>query len=153
MFRKTKALSSVSSVSSVVVCLCVLPVLVAAQAKTWTIPDGAAGEKSPISSSPDVLKHGESLYKSQCAGCHGPKGLGDGTQVDKKDRAHRPANLAISRNPEGVVFYKVWNGRKDPDMPAFKSRMTRDEAWAVVAYVTGVLRSPAPSSASPPAAR
>jgi len=52
-----------------------------------------------------------------------------------------------------VVFYKVWNGRKDPDMPAFKSRMTRDEAWAVVAYVTGVLRSPAPSSASPPAAR
>ena len=164
MFLKTTVHSSVSSVSSVVerfrlverfrmvACiLCVLPVLAAAQAKTWTIPDGAAGEKNPIASSPDVLKHGESLYKSQCVGCHGPKGLGDGTQVDKKDRAHRPANLAISRNPEGVVFYKVWNGRKDPDMPAFKSRMTRDEVWAVVAYVTGVLRSPAPSS-PPPAA-
>jgi mono/diheme cytochrome c family protein len=40
----------------------------------------------------------------------------------------------MSRNPEGVVFYKIWNGRKDPDMPAFKSQMTKDEAWAVVAY-------------------
>ena len=105
---------------------------------TWTIPEGANNEKNPLTSTPEVLKHGESLYKSNCAGCHGPKGLGDGSAVDKKDRKNRPANLTQSRNPEGVVFYKIWNGRKDPDMPAFKSRMTKDEVWAVVSYVTSL---------------
>jgi mono/diheme cytochrome c family protein len=119
----------------VVACVFVFAALVSGQAKSWTIPDTAQTEKSPRSSAPDVLKKGESLYKSNCIGCHGPKGLGDGADVDRKDRKSRPANLTMSRNPEGVVFYKIWNGRKDPDMPAFKSRMTREEAWAAVAYV------------------
>jgi len=144
-FKRTK-LSSVSSVSSVVAsffCVLVLCALVSAQSKTWTIPASAASEKNPLSSSPELLKHGESLYKSNCAGCHGKQGHGDGPNVDPKDRKHRPANLALSRNPDGVVFYKIWNGRKDPDMPEFKSRMTKDDVWAVTAYVTGPLRSPA----------
>src|SRR5580765_220998 len=115
---------------------CLLSTLVA-QGK-WTIPEVAANEKNPLASSPDVLKKGESLYKSNCAGCHGPRGLGDGPNVDKGDRRNKPANLTLSRNPEGIVFYKVWNGRKDPDMPAFKSRMTKDETWAVVAYVVSL---------------
>ena len=136
MTTDKKVTSSVPSVSSVVACLlCVLCALTFTQAKTWTLPEGAANEKNPLASSPEVLKKGESLYKSNCAGCHGPAGLGDGPNVDKKDRTERPANLTISRNPEGVVFYKIWNGRKDPDMPAFKSRMTKDETWSVVAYV------------------
>jgi mono/diheme cytochrome c family protein len=125
--------------SSVVVTFLSLCALAVAQG-TWTIPEGANTEKNPLASTPDVLKHGESLYKSNCAGCHGPAGLGDGPNVDKKDRKNRPANLTLSRNPEGVVFYKAWNGRKDPDMPAFKSRMTKDEVWAVVAYVVSLRR-------------
>jgi mono/diheme cytochrome c family protein len=121
-----------------VACAVVFAGVVSAQSKNWTIPETAQTETNPLSSTPDVLKKGESLYKSNCLGCHGPKGLGDGPDVDRKDRRSRPANLAMSRNPDGVVFYKLWNGRKDPDMPAFKSRMTRDEAWAVVAYVVSL---------------
>ena len=129
---------SASSVSSVVACFFVFAALVCAQGKTWTIPDGAAAETSPLSPTPEVLKRGESLYKSHCVTCHGPKGLGDGPDVDRKDRANRPANLVMSRNPEGLVFYKVWNGRQDPKMPAFKSQMTKDEVWSVVAYVVSL---------------
>ena len=131
---KTRFLSA-SSVSSVVACVVVFAALLCAQEKSWTIPPDAATETNPLSSSPEILKKGESLYKSNCVGCHGPQGLGDGSEVDKKDRAHRPANLVMSRNPEGVVFYKIWNGRSDPKMPAFKSRMTKDETWAVVGFV------------------
>ena len=142
-FRSTSS----PPVSAVVACFFsvfgVLSVLSSAQAKTWTIPATAANEKNPLPSSPALFKHGESLYKSNCAGCHGPQGHGDGPNIDPKDRKHKPANLALSRNPEGVVFYKIWNGRKDPDMPEFKSRMTKDDAWAVTAYVTGPLRTPA----------
>ena len=38
------------------------------------------------------------------------------------------------KNPEGVMFYKVSNGRKKPKMTAFKDQLTEDEIWAVVAY-------------------
>jgi mono/diheme cytochrome c family protein len=130
--------ASVSSVSSVVACFLLFAVALCAQDKGWTIPEGAATEKNPLSSTPGVLKKGESLYKSHCVTCHGPKGLGDGPDVDRKDRANKPANLVMSRNPEGMVFYKVWNGRQDPKMTAFKSQMTKDEVWTVVAYVVSL---------------
>ena len=39
------------------------------------------------------------------------------------------------RNPDGVIFYKVTNGRRKPKMPAFKEELTPDQIWAVVAYV------------------
>jgi len=135
--KPKQMLSSASSVSSVVASFFVFGVLVAAQTG-WTIPQGANTETNPLATTPEVIKRGESLYKSNCAGCHGPKGMGDGPNVDRQDRKNRPANLTLSRNPDGVVFYKLWNGRKDPDMPAFKSRLTKDEAWAVVAYVTSL---------------
>ena len=132
--RKTGS-SSASSVSSVVASFFLFTALVCAQAKGWSIPENAASEKNPLNASTEVLKKGESLYKTHCATCHGPKGLGDGPSVDPHDRKNKPANLVMSRNPEGVVFYKAWNGREDPKMPAFKSRMTKEETWAVVAYV------------------
>ena len=51
----------------------------------------------------------------------------------------RPADLTLaaraSANPDGVLFYKVWNGRSRPKMPAFKSQLTKDDVWAVVEYV------------------
>ena len=106
-----------------------------AQGHGWTIPEGASAEKNPLDSTPEVLKKGEALYNSFCSTCHGRTGLGDGPDVDRKDRANRPANLTLSRNPEGVVFYKIWNGRRTPKMPAFKSQLTKDDAWTVVAYV------------------
>ena len=124
-----------SSASSVVACVFLSAALVFAQANGWSIPENAASEKNPLHASPEVLKKGESLYKTHCSTCHGPKGLGDGPSVDPHDRKNKPANLALSRNPEGVVFYKAWNGREDPKMPAFKSRMTREETWTVVTYV------------------
>jgi mono/diheme cytochrome c family protein len=39
-----------------------------------------------------------------------------------------------ARNPDGTVFYKVWNGRKSPKMPAFKDELTKDQVWQIVAY-------------------
>jgi mono/diheme cytochrome c family protein len=39
------------------------------------------------------------------------------------------------RNPDGVVFYKVWTGRQRPKMPTFKDELTEQQVWSVVAYV------------------
>jgi mono/diheme cytochrome c family protein len=46
------------------------------------------------------------------------------------------------RNSDGIVFYKIWNGRKKPKMPALKDELTKDQVWSIVAYAQ-TLRKPA----------
>jgi mono/diheme cytochrome c family protein len=105
-----------------------------AYAQGWEVPRNASTEKSPLSLTPTVLKNGRALYVSKCAKCHGPQGKGDGPDTTN-DLAHRPADLTsafrASLNPDGVLFYKIWNGRKQPTMPAFKAQLTRDQVWAL----------------------
>jgi len=103
-------------------------------ANGWQIPETAREEKSPLSPTPGVLKNGKSIYDGKCAKCHGPQGKGDGPDSDKEHPAANLSESRGSRNPDGVLFYKIWNGRKEPKMPAFKSELTKDEAWAVVEY-------------------
>jgi mono/diheme cytochrome c family protein len=107
----------------------------AASPNGWQIPETARDEKSPLSATPAVLKKGKSLYDSHCQKCHGPLGKGDGPDGDKE---HPPADLTdasrAARNTDGVLFYKIWNGRKDPKMPAFKSELSKDEVWVAVEY-------------------
>lgn len=112
------------------------------QTHNWTIPPNARNEKSPLTSSPVLLKKGHAIFMSRCQKCHGPAGKGDGPDRDPKNP---PANLTASHadeNPDGVLFYKVWNGQP-PKMPAFKSVITREEVWTVVEYAKS-LRSARP---------
>jgi len=109
------------------------------QGEGWTIPADASRLTSPVAPTPATLKKGHDLFKSNCEKCHGPEGKGNGPYADPD---HPPANLTesnASENPDGVLFYKVWNGRKP--MPAFKSLLTKDEVWTVVEYAKS-LRKP-----------
>jgi len=114
------------------------PIATLAGAQGWQIPRGASIEKSPLSPTPETLKRGKALYTSHCQKCHGPEGRGDGPD-DTNDRAHRPADLTSAfrarLNPDGVVFYKIWNGRTQPTMPALQGKLTKADVWAVVEFV------------------
>src|SRR5450631_189789 len=107
------------------------PEVTAANAAGWQIPATAAEEKNPLSPTPAVLKKGRELFVGNCQMCHGPAGKGDGPYGDPK---HPPADLTAAEISDGILFYKVWNGRKDPLMPAFKTIITKDEVWTVVTY-------------------
>jgi mono/diheme cytochrome c family protein len=109
-----------------------------ANERGWQVPERAAREKSPLSSTPAVLEKGKELFAARCEKCHGPAGKGDGRY---RDPNHPPADLSIAEDADGVMFYKVWNGRKEPLMPSFKTMMTKDEVWAAVAYAKS-LRTP-----------
>jgi mono/diheme cytochrome c family protein len=102
----------------------------------WTIPPNAAKEANPIAPNDKVLAKGKDIFKAKCQKCHGVSGKGDGPDADPK---HKPGNLTdgsrASRNPDGVMFYKVWNGRAKPKMPAFKSELSKDDIWTVITYV------------------
>ena len=114
-----------------------------AQGNGWQIPAAGRSEQSPLKPTPDVIKKGQSLFSSRCQKCHGRDATGNGPEADPNEP---PADLTdASRaavNPDGVLFYKIWNGRKSPKMPAFKSDMTKDEVWSVVEYIK-TLRKPA----------
>ena len=103
----------------------------------WTLPADAADTKSPLTVDDKVLAIGKKVYTDKCQKCHGPKGLGDGPDADP-DHAE-DMNLTnpkrADRNPDGVVFYKVLNGRRSPKMTAQKDQLSTEQIWSVVAYV------------------
>jgi mono/diheme cytochrome c family protein len=102
----------------------------------WTVPPDAQQKKSPLTADAKVLALGKSVFKSKCQKCHGPGGLGDGPDADPDHQEDMDLTKAsrASKNPEGVMFYKVSNGRKKPKMPAFKEQLSENEIWSVVAY-------------------
>lgn len=110
-----------------------------AQYQGWTIPEGGKDEKSPVKNAAEAAQKGKSLYAANCAKCHGPEGKGNGPDSDHA--ADLTDEFRTELNPEGVLYYKIWNGHLQ-DMPAFKSKLTKDEVWSLVEYLK-VLRTPA----------
>jgi mono/diheme cytochrome c family protein len=102
----------------------------------WNIPGGAATETNPVALNAGVLAKGKSLYKAKCQRCHGADGSGRGPDADP---GRPPVDLTdgrrASRNPDGVMFYKIWNGRAKPKMPAMKSDIGSTDVWKVIHYV------------------
>jgi len=103
----------------------------------WTLPPEADTTKNPLTVDAKLLATGKAIFKDKCQKCHGATGKGDGPDADpdaQEDMDLTRANRA-AKNPDGVVFFKAWNGRKKPKMPAFKDELTKEQVWAVVAYV------------------
>ncbi|HVL65800.1 MAG TPA: c-type cytochrome [Vicinamibacterales bacterium] len=105
-------------------------------ARGWTLGEDADTKKNPLVVNEKTLADGRALYKAKCARCHGPAGLGDGPDADPElTDMNLTEPKRAGRNPDGVVFYKVLNGRGRPKMPAFKDELSEEQIWAVVAYV------------------
>ena len=108
----------------------------------WNLPPTADQEKNPFAGDAKAVEAGKELYNKTCKRCHGPGGLGDGPDADPdymQDMDLTNARRA-ARNPDGIVFYKIWNGRAKPKMPAQKDELTKDQVWQIVSY-TQTLRS------------
>jgi mono/diheme cytochrome c family protein len=107
-----------------------------ADSEGWHIPESAATEVNPQPADAAALAKGKGLFKSRCQRCHGADGSGHGPESDPN---HPAGNLTdgsrASRNPDGVMFYKIWNGRAKPKMPAMSMEMTRADVWVVIQYV------------------
>jgi mono/diheme cytochrome c family protein len=108
----------------------------------WHLPEGAAAERNLVPVNDALLARGQSLYKAKCQRCHGADGAGHGPEADPD---HPAGDLtdgrAALRNPDGVMFYKIWNGRAKPKMPAMKTDMTRTDVWTVIHYVKTLRKS------------
>ena len=117
--------------------------LAAQDGNGWRIGNDAADITNPLPASAEVMAQGADLFESKCRRCHGETGRGNGPDADPDNP---PGNLTdarrAARNPDGVLFYKIWYGRRDPRMPAFGQELSRDEVWAVVHYITSLREGP-----------
>jgi len=102
----------------------------------WTIPANAKLEMNPLPASPEVIAQGRKIFESRCQRCHGKDGRGHGPEADPDHPAGNLTDrLRAAFNPDGVMFYKIWNGREAPKMPAFKNElMSREEVWTVITF-------------------
>jgi mono/diheme cytochrome c family protein len=102
----------------------------------WILPPEADKETNPFAGDAKALAAGKELYAKHCQRCHGPGGKGDGPDADPDSMMDMDLTNArrAARNPDGTVFYKVWNGRKKPKMPAFKDELSKEQAWQIVTY-------------------
>ena len=103
----------------------------------WKLPATAKEEKNPLPVNDAMLTAGKAQFAKRCVRCHGPEGKGDGPEAsaDHSEEMDLTRASRAAQNPDGVVFYKVWHGRGEPRMPAFEDQMTKEQVWAVVAYV------------------
>ncbi len=100
--------------------------------------------------SPATVKRGEFIFQNYCATCHGAGGLGNGP-VAQRGFPPPPSLLTdkTRKMKDGQLFHVLTYGQNN--MPSYASQISRDDRWAVIAYVRS-LQSAAPPQPSPPAA-
>ncbi len=91
---------------------------------------------SPIAMTEATVEQGKAIYDKFCIECHGAKGKGDGTVVNKGNYPPPPAydGSQLKDLPEGKVFHSITYGRNIA-MGSHASQLNHKERWLVVQYV------------------
>ncbi len=90
--------------------------------------------KNPLQPTPANLKHGEFLFMTDCAPCHGDNGRGKGPVAHLLRTP--PADLAMGLSkalPDGYIYGTIRNG--GIAMPPYYDIMSSHERWQVVLFV------------------
>ena len=98
------------------------------------------------------LARGAQVFRTNCASCHGELGHGDGPMA--KGMEPQPADLSAAtelRDQSPLDYYRrVTIGVVGTAMPAFETRLSPEDRWAVALYAS-VLRLPSDSGRVPAA--
>ena len=101
----------------------------------WPVPEKYLKMPNPVKSDATSIAAGKELYNQHCQSCHGKKGKGDGPKASQLDTECGDFTKAdFQKQPDGALFYKTSEGRKD--MPSYKKKIPEaNDIWAVVNYV------------------
>ncbi|MEO8812821.1 MAG: c-type cytochrome [Caulobacteraceae bacterium] len=104
------------------------------------IPSSYRSLANPLPHTRATVDKGAEVYAANCMSCHGATGLGDGEAG--RSLSLRPGNLAwLSQMPmAGWDAFMYWTiaeggGAFGTVMPAFKDALSKDDIWAVTAYI------------------
>lgn len=89
---------------------------------------------SPLTKDEANLENGKKMYTIYCASCHGKKGDGNGTLVEREKIGGVPAYNDPGRNiTEGSIYHVIMFGKGI--MGSHAGQLTNKERWQVVQYV------------------
>lgn len=115
------------------------------------VPAEYEGAQSTVAKDAATVARGGALYGEHCNRCHGPNGMGNGEAANALSPS--PALLAyMIRRPISVDEYLLWTisdgGQQfNTAMPSFKETLSRDDIWAVIAYMRAGFAASANGSA------
>ncbi len=96
---------------------------------------GARAAEAP-KKTPDLVAKGKASYATNCASCHGERGLGDGVAAAALNP--KPRNLVTGRFENGAkpaqVFATLEKGIAGTSMAPF-GHLPADERWGLAYYV------------------
>jgi len=100
----------------------------------------AAKMKNPVKADATSIAAGQKLYDSNCAGCHGDTGKGDGSMGE--DLNPKPSNLVDADwkhgSTDGELFLVIRDGARNTGMKAFGKKMTAHQIWDVINYIRSI---------------
>lgn len=109
-------------------------------AMMWGIPEPYASMTNPLPRTNATLEKGAAVYAANCLACHGKEGLGDGEAG--RNLSPPPGNLAwLSDMPmsrwDAFMYWTIAEGGSQfgTAMPAFRGTLSKDDIWAVTAYI------------------
>ncbi len=104
------------------------------------IPTPYNSLSNPLPRTRETVERGATVYAENCASCHGATGAGDGEAG--RTLSPPPGNLAwLAQMPmvdwDPFMYWTVAEGGAQfgSAMPAFKDVLSKDDMWAVIAYI------------------
>ena len=102
-----------------------------------TVAIGDKDKKSPLTSSPDLIKEGQEHFGHHCGICHGLDGHATGVPFAAQMSPPVPdlGDKDIQEYTDGQLHWIVENGIAPSGMPSWKGILEDDEMWKVVLYI------------------
>ena len=103
--------------------------------RKWMASQQAKSVPNPIPPTARALAQSETLFRLNCAGCHGENGDGNGpaSVVLPTKAANFTDPNAMSTMSDGELFWKMSTGRAP--MPAWNDLLTVEQRWELVNYI------------------
>lgn len=100
--------------------------------------------KNPIPYSEGAVNDGKELFGMFCVHCHGDKGQGDGTLVQRDKFPPIPTKFGPSLDlSEGKMFHTITYGKGL--MGAHASQLNQEERWKLVHYIRAIFMEKVPT--------
>lgn len=126
--EEAKALEGATQLDAVVAYMQVLGTSVAREAVITVDADMIEAE-SPVKGSAEAAALGQTLFKAECAGCHGQNAEGNiGASI---------VDYASNAPADADTYITIANGFEGA-MPGYASKLSKDKIWAIVEYINSL---------------
>lgn len=99
--------------------------------------------KEPWLPNEKMVAHGQAIFKTNCAMCHGEKGMGDG--VAGASLNPKPRNLVEGKWKQGgsalQLFATLQTGVKGSSMQGYQASLPAADRWALVQFIHSITQN------------